>query len=137
MKPWRNAAIVGAAVMTTALSAHAEFTLVPTPSASRADAERRTEPIVLNKALSTPQPDRPQKPQIPVAHGFGNQVPLGFAVRQIVPAQVRVTFGPTVDQSAAVTWAGGKPWHDTLRAAVKPLGLHVAVGWKTVFITAS
>ena len=58
-----------------------------------------------------------------VAQGFGRRVPLAFAVRQIVPPSVRVTYGPDVDTSAPVDWTGGAPWDQVLRAAVEPLGL--------------
>lgn len=71
---------------------------------------------------------------LPAAQGFGQQVPLAFAVRQIVPARIKVTFGPGVDRDAAVDWTGGRPWDEALRAAVRPLGLRVAVGWGTVSI---
>ena len=63
--------------------------------------------------------------RFPVANGFGEQVPLAFAVRQIVPASVRVRYADGVDQNALVDWTGGEPWNETVRTAVKPLGLHV------------
>ncbi len=73
-------------------------------------------------------------PVIPVAHGFGDDVPLAFAVRQIVPPKVKVTFGPEVDQAVLVNWKGGRPWTAALQAAVRPLGLRVAVRWMAVSI---
>ena len=75
------------------------------------------------------------QPAIPVAHGFGQQVPLAFATRQIVPAGIKTTFGPGVDQAALVDWSGGRPWIEVLRAAVHPLGLHVTVRWMAISIT--
>ncbi len=74
-------------------------------------------------------------PATPIAIGFGRQVPLAFAVRQIVPASVKTTFGPGVDQAAMVDWTGGGPWIGVLRTAVQPLGLRLVVGWMTVSIT--
>ena len=67
------------------------------------------------------------RPHFLVARGFGHDVPLAFAARQIVPQHVRISFGSDVDPEARVNWEGGKPWDDVLRAAVKPLGLHLAV----------
>ena len=73
-------------------------------------------------------------PSVPVARGFGKDVPLAFATRQIVPPQVKVTFGPGVDQAALVDWKGGRPWVETLQAAVRPLGLRVAVSRMAVSV---
>ena len=64
---------------------------------------------------------------VPVAQGFGKEVPLAFAARQIVPGRVRMTFGPGVDQAALVNWRGGRPWVETLQSVVSPFGLRVAV----------
>ncbi|MDE1905072.1 MAG: hypothetical protein KGH75_01295 [Rhodospirillales bacterium] len=62
-----------------------------------------------------------------MAKGFGNDVPLGFACRQIVPAAVRVTYGPGADPSMVVSWKGGKGWNEVLREAVKPIGLRLVM----------
>ena len=66
-----------------------------------------------------------------IAQGFGRQVPLSFAVRQIVPSFVHVSYGPDVDTSAPVDWTGGAPWDQVLRAAVEPLGLSLITGRRT------
>ena len=72
-----------------------------------------------------PPPAAPP-PGIIVAKGFGHDVPLTFAVRQIVPRWRHVSYGASVDRQAHVSWEGGKPWRQVLRIAVQPLGLHVA-----------
>lgn len=61
------------------------------------------------------------------ARGFGKKVPLSFAVQQIVPARVRVEYGPAVDQDVLVDWKGGRPWDDALRDALKGTGLHMTL----------
>ena len=73
----------------------------------------------------------------PIAQGFGQQVPLAFAMRQIVPPGVKTSFGPGVNQAALVDWSGGRPWIEVLRAAVQPLGLHVTVRWMAISFTSS
>ena len=70
-----------------------------------------------------------------VASGFGQGVPLGFAVRQIVPPGVRVWFGRGVDRTEPVDWTGGQAWNRVLAAAVAPLGLHVTVASAGVVIS--
>jgi hypothetical protein len=66
--------------------------------------------------------------------GFGDHVPLRFAVRQIVPAGHPIAFGESVDKEAVVDWRGGKSWRTTLADMVKPLGLVVSVAGSTVTI---
>lgn len=60
-----------------------------------------------------------------VVRGFGASVPLAFACRQIVPAGVRVAYGPGVDAQTPVDWLGGRPWAAVLRDAVSPAGLNI------------
>ena len=57
--------------------------------------------------------------------GFGDQVPLSFACRQIVPASVTVSYGPGADPRMLVTWKGGDTWPHVLSNAIKPLGLRM------------
>jgi hypothetical protein len=67
------------------------------------------------------------KPRFKMADGFGDQVPLSFACRQIIPPAVKVTLGPGADPKALVDWKGGDTWNHVLRDAVKPLGLHLVM----------
>ena len=76
----------------------------------------------------------PQSSRAPVAHGFGDHVPLSFAVRQIVPAKLHVDYANQVDPSALVTWEGGQLWNVVLVHAVQPLGYRVWVSATTVHI---
>lgn len=64
-----------------------------------------------------------ERPRIVV--GFGDEVPLSFACRQIVPANVTVNYGPGADPGMLVTWKGGDAWPRVLSNAIKPLGLRM------------
>ena len=66
--------------------------------------------------------------------GFGNEVPLGFAVRQFVPFGVRVSFGGDIDTTRLVSWAGGDTWNRVLAATVAQLGYAIDVGHNSVRI---
>jgi hypothetical protein len=68
------------------------------------------------------------------AQGFGNHVPLSFAVRQIVPRSVKVTYGPGADPDALVDWKGGEGWNRVLFRAVHPLGLRLVMTYMAVQI---
>ena len=113
--------------------ANAEFVMVSQPAAE-IDARdpapgpaANLRPKSLSPSLRRPAPK-------PVVAGFGDQVPLSFAVRQIVPARFQIAFGETVNSDARVDWKGGKPWRPTLSDAVRPLGLAVSVVGATVKI---
>lgn len=73
-------------------------------------------------ALAKRPPIR-ERPRVVV--GFGDQVPLSFACRQIVPASVTVSYGPGADPGMLVTWQGGDTWPHVLSNAIKPLGLRM------------
>lgn len=94
-------------------------------------------PVVASETGEEPaaEPVRPAaRSRFNVAYGFGNEVPLSFAVRQIVPSTVTVRFGKTVDPSAIVSWKGDAPWNRVLAAAVRPLGLQITTSATSVLI---
>ena len=66
--------------------------------------------------------------------GFGDQIPLSFAVRQIVPARFQVVFSKEVDRERRVDWRGCKPWQTALLESIKPFGLTIDVHGLTVTI---
>jgi hypothetical protein len=71
------------------------------------------------------------------AQGFGFQVPLDFAARQIAPSQVTIHYAPGVDSSALVDWKGGRLWILVLGDAVRPLGLAARILPRSVTIVKS
>lgn len=79
-------------------------------------------------------PAIPPKRHFLLAQGFGHDVPLVFALRQVVPTRVHIIYGPGVDEQQNVSWEGGKPWDQVLRSTIKPLGLHVVMSPKAVKI---
>jgi hypothetical protein len=113
--------------------AHAEFVLVPT---STTKAGAGVAPLSLNSTTPKSKSHAHRKPPAPdpPVMGFGNQIPLTFAVRQIVPAKFQVAFGKEVDREQRVGWKGGKPWRSALSEALKPLGLTIDVHGLTVSI---
>ena len=81
-------------------------------------------------------PPRPAPRRLPhLATGFGRDVPLEFAVRQVVPAAMHVEYAETVDRQLRVSWQGGKPWPQVLHAVLVPIGLRVVTSGQTVKIT--
>ena len=83
----------------------------------------------------TAEPPEQTVPRFKTARGFGNAVQMAFAVRQMVPAGVRVRYGAGIDPEALVSWKGDRPWNQALAAAVRSLRLRIVTGTDTVFIT--
>ncbi len=69
-----------------------------------------------------------------VAVGFGRDVPLEFAVRQVAPHWVQASYGDTVDRRVRVSWHGGRPWNQVLGRVLTPLGLHMTMSGRTLWI---
>lgn len=63
----------------------------------------------------------------PVVDGFGHDIPLAFALRQIVPHGVLVACNPAIAQHTMVTWKGGVPWNTALLRAIAPVGLTASI----------
>lgn len=104
------------------------------PLPSRPVTSASAPPAIVPDAPDTPSMVAPAPHRFSNAQGFGTQVPLAFAVRQIVPAGVSVTYGPDISPDALVDWAGGRPWNRVLQTAVAPLGWHAYTGRKSVRI---
>ena len=112
--------------------AHADFVLGSVgPGALPAARYPRAVPA-LEAAQDTPEQ---VAPPFKLARGFGDAVPLSFAVRQIVPPAVKVRYGAGIDPDAVVSWKGDRPWNQALAAAVQPLRLRIVTGTDTVLIT--
>ena len=125
--------VAAALVLATGPVAHADFVMTGMPT-TRATPKRAV-PSGQDPAASPTVDDghnagtspTPTKPRFKMADGFGDQVPLSFACRQIIPPAVKVTLGPGADPNALVDWKGGDTWNHVLRDAVKPLGLHLVM----------
>ena len=125
------AVTVGAAMM-LAVPAHADFVLGGARQTSGPAAPTSATPASPGVTAEAPEQT---VPRFKTARGFGNAVPMAFAVRQMVPAGVRVRYGAGIDPEALVSWKGDRPWNQALSAAVHPLRLRIVTGTDTVLIT--
>jgi hypothetical protein len=107
-----------AAAAVLGVTARADFVITSMPPMPRPP------PIVQSSPDNSPDP---ASTRFKLAYGFGKRIPLSFAVRQIVPAAVKVTYGPGADSDALVDWKGGQAWSRVLLDAVKPLGLRLVM----------
>lgn len=105
---------------------------VPAPAAvTQAPVPLSPPPVPLNGA-SPPRPVRHMAPAVAV--GFGRDVPLEFAIRQLAPHWLHVSYGDDVDRECHVSWHGGRPWNQVLGGVLTPLGLHMTMSGRTLWI---
>ncbi len=64
----------------------------------------------------------PQEPGAPV-YGFGAELPLVTALRQIVPQDRHVAYRPGLPLGSTVSWQGGEGWRIVLHRTLSPLNL--------------
>jgi hypothetical protein len=84
-------------------------------------------------SLDSVPPPRPVGHMAP-AVGFGRDVPLEFVVRQLAPHWLHVSYGDHVDRESRVSWHGGRPWNQVLGGVLTPLGLHMTMSGRTLWI---
>ena len=80
------------------------------------------------------QGDADALPRYSIAYGYGNGVPLYFAVKQIVPSMFRVIYRNGVDQNQLMSWVGNRPWNQALGTALRQHGLRMVLIGRTVTI---
>lgn len=72
----------------------------------------------------------------PVVEGFGKDIPLVIALRDIVPAKYAYAFSPKDIAGTKISWRGGKPWQDVLKAALDTVDFGMQVTDTQVLIYA-
>jgi len=67
--------------------------------------------------------------------GFGRDIPLESAAKQIVPEGWNVDFAEGVDRQASVSWSSAPDWRSALTSAVSRRGYSAQFGSSSVVIT--
>ncbi len=68
------------------------------------------------------------------AIGFGRDLPLALAARQIIPADYTFSFSGSVNPGKKIDWDGGAPWNEVLSNTLEPHGIAVAISGQHVVI---
>ena len=129
-----KALLVTLPTATVCTSAKADFVVKNAPPAAPVAMAPIVDPGDTQSPTAPPRPEGPATVHWKVARGFGDDVPLAFACRQIVPPAVKVTFGPGANPQRFVSWKGGDTWNNVLRDAVKPIGLRLVMTYMAVEI---
>lgn len=111
----------------------APVAVAPPPSPAP-EAAPRINPFPLEAApVAAPAPVPPPS-GFTQAVGFGEQMPLALAMRQIVPPEYGFSFADGVNPGVKIDWEGGRPWNAVLGDAIAPYGLTAVVAGKAVSI---
>lgn len=112
----------------------------PTPSADVLPAPTPApapEPTPVVKPTPTPLPAPvPTPASADVVEGFGKDIPLVIALRDIAPAKYAYAFSPREIAGTKISWRGGKVWQDVLKDALAPHGLDLSVSDNQIVIFA-
>lgn len=73
--------------------------------------------------------------QYAVVEGFGTDIPLVLALRDIVPSSYAFSFDPQSVAGQKISWTGGKAWLDVLNDALHPHHLMAQVSGGVVSIS--
>lgn len=82
-------------------------------------------------------PQKQQKPERTYSEvsGFGADLPLALALRQVVPAEYSFSFGEGVNPGYRVSWNGGRSWDAVLKDMISPLDLSAQIFEKSILLT--
>lgn len=69
-----------------------------------------------------------------LVEGFGKDIPLVLALRDIVPPSFAFAFAGPETAGKKISWRGGKPWPQVLQDALAPLDLQASMSGQTVMI---
>ncbi len=77
----------------------------------------------------------PPPPQgFSLVEGFGSDMPLALALRQVVPPEFAYSLDTGINAASPVSWDGGKPWNEVVSGMIAPLGLQSVIRGKVVHI---
>ena len=107
-------------------------------SSQRPDIETASRDNAFNGLVIDPYPIKTKKKMVPVIEGFGNNLPLSIALKQIVPNGTDIIFDDMVDvNSTMLSWQGGKAWDMVLKEALAQKSLIAIIRNDRVIISKS
>ena len=108
--------------------------LTPVPGGEPEPLPLDISPYPLNKT-SAKTPEAASTGDYSEIVGFGRELPLAFALSQVVPANYSYAFSQSIDTGAIVSWEGGKPWNMVLKDMLAKAGLKAEIQENRVLVT--
>ncbi len=112
----------------TMASAEEGQTMTPTQES----VDQPQDPVELVDTTAEPIPTPIQNDK--VLEGFGKEIPLALALRDIVPPEYAYSFADNAYAGRIISWRGGKPWQDVLNNALANQGLTSTMAGNAVVI---
>ncbi|MCC6597870.1 MAG: TcpQ domain-containing protein [Alphaproteobacteria bacterium] len=106
--------------------------IAPTPEGMAAPAQRMEMPA---PAAQVEKEAAPSAPELAHIEGFGTDIPLALALREVVPPEYAYAFGDGVNPGYRISWNGGKNWLEVVREMVAPLSLRADIRGNVVVIS--
>lgn len=134
---WKSSAEEKAAAPETAPAEDDVVTPMPGEEAAAPVAtveEVAAEPLPEAEATDQPPGLAATGLEADVVTGYGENLPLIIALRQIVPAEYQFAFAEGVDLSTPVSWEGGRSWTELLDEVMKSVSLRAEINEKMVSI---
>lgn len=108
---------------------HQEDLPAPVTSETLTSADTTAQGDVISQIVAEKTAVAQQAPMLEIdgaeiAEGFGSDIPLVMAIRQIVPAKQAFAFEKDVNLSQPVSWQGGKAWPTVLSETLATVGLY-------------
>ncbi len=94
----------------------------------------KNEASVSQDPLPTPAPEIIED-KADIIEGFGKDIPLAIALRDIVPATYAYQFHPSEVAGLKISWRGGKPWTVVLKEALVPHGLETRISGNVLSVS--
>ncbi len=80
-----------------------------------AEPEQKPVPVPVVAPVAT---EVKQFSDFPIVEGFGKDIPLAVALRDIVPTHYAYVFSPSYVAGTKISWRGGQPWPIVLQNAL-------------------
>lgn len=110
------------------------LTINPYPLAGKTAAPAAAAPARDMPARASVAQKQPRPGQYAEVSGFGSDVALALALRQVVPPEYSFSFAKGVNPGYRVSWNGGKAWNEVVGEMIAPLGLAYEIRGNTVVI---
>lgn len=95
---------------------------VPALSAPEKSSQQNSTPL----ELSDTEPS--EEANFSTVSGFGRELPLVFALSQIIPDEYNYVIAPSVDGHKLISWNGNdRPWPEVLDEAISGIGYDAAI----------
>lgn len=82
-------------------------------------------PVMEDEAVTASEQMPMEENNPDIVKGFGNDLPLVSAVRQIVPTNMPFSFGENIEMGTPVSWEGGQTWQKTLEGIASQNNMRV------------